>query len=96
MAFTSDEVNKIAKLARIELTDDEVKKMGDELGAIIGYIELLQEVDTEGIEEIAQVTGLVNVVRADEETPMFSTKEVLQNAPQSNEVAFLVPKAVER
>lgn len=96
MAFTEDDVHKIAKLARIKLADEEVSKMCGELDAIVNYIELLQEVDTEGIEEVAQVTGLVNVVRADEKQPMLSTSEVLQNAPHANEVAFLVPKAVER
>ena len=96
MAFTEQEVHRIAKLARIELAPEEVTKMCGEMDAIVSYIEQLQEVDTEGIEEIAQVTGLMNVVRADEERDMLSTKEVLQNAPQSNEVAFVVPKAVDR
>ena len=96
MTFSTDDVKKIATLARIKLTDEEVQQMSTELDAIVGYVEQLRAVDTEGIEPIAQVTGLVNVVREDAIRDMFSIQETLSNAPQANEVAFLVPKAVER
>ncbi len=96
MAFSIDEVKKIADLARIDFSEAEMEQMSKELDAIVHYVEQLRSVDTEGIEPIAQVTGLVNVVRQDEEKQMFTTQETLSNAPQANEVAFLVPKAVER
>ena len=96
MSFTADDVKKLADLARIDFSDEEIAKLGQELDAIVHYVEQLSEVDTDGVEPVAQVTGLVNVVRQDEQKPMFSIQETLANAPQANEVAFLVPKAVER
>ena len=96
MTLNTDDVKKIAGLARLKLSDDEIQQMSTELDAIVGYVEQLRSVDTEGIEPIAQVTGLVNVVREDAVREMFSIQETLSNAPQANEVAFLVPKAVER
>lgn len=96
MAFSTDEVRKIADLARIDLSEQEIEQMSKELDAIVHYVEQLRSVDTQGVEPIAQVTGLVNVVREDQESSMFSTRQALSNAPQANEVAFLVPKAVER
>ena len=65
-------------------------------GAIVGYIEQLSAVNTDGVEAIANVAGLTNVVRADTPAAMLSAREVLANAPLANEVAILVPKAVER
>ena len=96
MAITETDVRHIAKLANLALSDAEVARMSGELGAIVGYIEQLQGVDTTGVEPIAQVTGLVNVVRADTPREMLPRARVLGNAPKADEVAFLVPKAVDR
>lgn len=96
MSLSHDDVRHVAKLARLALSDDEIGTMADELNAIVGYVEQLSEVDTEGVEPIANVAGLENITRPDEPSDMLSAKEVLGNAPQANEVAFLVPKAVER
>ena len=59
------EVEHIADLARIELSQDEKKEFADQLSDVLGYVKQLEEVDTEGIEPISQVTGLVNVTRED-------------------------------
>lgn len=59
------QVRHIAKLARLTLRDDEIEKYVKELSAILGYIDQLQEVDTEGVEATAQVTGQSNVFRED-------------------------------
>ncbi len=96
MVLSESDVRKIAKLANLALSDAEVARMTTELGAIVGYVEQLRAVDTTGVEPIAQVTGLTNVVRPDAAGDMLSAKLVLGNAPQADEVAFLVPKAVER
>ena len=96
MSLSEDDVRHVAKLARLALSDDEVQQMAGELNAIVGYVEQLSEVDTDDVEPIANVAGLENITRPDEAGEMLSTKDVLRNAPQSNEVAFLVPKAVER
>lgn len=96
MSISEADVRKIAKLANLAVSDADVQRMTGELGNIVSYVEQLSEVDTTGVEAIAQVTGLVNVARPDQPKGMFSIKEVLANAPKADEVAFLVPKAVER
>ena len=59
------QVEHIAKLARMEINDREKEKFASQISSILDYVEQLQQVDTEGIEETAQVTGLVNVMRSD-------------------------------
>ena len=63
--ITKDQIEHIAKLARLRLTDDEQTKMTKELGMILTYVEKLNEVDTTGVEPTAQVTGLENIFRKD-------------------------------
>ena len=60
-----EEVKKIAKLARIEVSPEEAKKFSEELSDVLGYIDQLGEVDIKSVEPISQITGLVNVVRED-------------------------------
>ncbi len=60
-----EEVKKIANLARLELTDKEEKSLGKDISGILDYIDQLREVNTEGVKETAQVTGLSNVLRED-------------------------------
>ena len=96
MAITEQNVRHLAKLANLSLSQDEAVRMAGELEAIVGYVAQLQAVDTTGVEPIANVMGLTNVSRPDVAGPMLSQKQVLANAPQKNEVAFLVPKVVER
>jgi len=63
--LSPDDVRHIAKLARLNLSDAEVEKFSKELSSILEYVEKLQEVDTEGVEPTAQVTGLHNSFRED-------------------------------
>ena len=65
--ITKKDVEHIAGLARIKFSEKEKEKMTEELGAILGYIDKLKEVDTEKVEPIAHITGLENVLRKDEE-----------------------------
>ena len=65
MALTKDEVLHIAKLARLELKEEEVEKFRTQLSQILEYVGQLQNVDTTGIEPISQITGLQNVMRED-------------------------------
>lgn len=76
-----EEVKHIANLARIRLTDKEVKKFQKQLADIINYFDLLNEIDTKGIEETSQVTGIVNKLRKDEVRDFLSKKHSLQNVP---------------
>ncbi|MEK7413833.1 MAG: Asp-tRNA(Asn)/Glu-tRNA(Gln) amidotransferase subunit GatC [Planctomycetota bacterium] len=96
MSISEEQVRYLAKLALLDLGDTEVTKLRGDLEAIVGYVEQLSQVDTTGIEPIANVAGLVNVVRADEPGAMIATKDALAIAPSANDVAYLVPKVVER
>ena len=64
--LTKQDILHVAKLAKISLTDDEVDKFTDQLGAIVNYMEELNAVDTSGVEPTSQTTGLENVFRTDE------------------------------
>ena len=75
--LTEEQVRHIAKLARLQLSNAEVKKFSRELSSILEYIAMLNELDTEKVEPTSQVTGLTNVFREDEIQPSEATKEEL-------------------
>lgn len=81
MKLTNDEVKHIARLARLELTDEEVIKFGEQLSGILGNAKMLEEIDTAGIEPIAQITGLKNVTFADEPQPCDLADQLLGQSP---------------
>lgn len=66
MSLTPEQVRHVAKLARLRLSEAEVDKFSNQLTAILDYVAILNEVDTEGVEPTSQVTGLENVTRMDE------------------------------
>ena len=80
--LTQEEVIKIAGLARIELKDGEVEKFRKEVSTVLDYVEELKKVDTEGLEEVSQVTGLVNVQRDDKPVVGENRDEILSQAPE--------------
>ena len=77
----TDEVKRVAALAKIGLTDDEAASISVELGQIVEFVEQLQAVKTDGVELTNQVTGLVDVWRTDEVKPSMDRTELLKNAP---------------
>ena len=83
MALTQEEVKKIASLCRISLSESEVLKFQKELTTILDYVSELQQVDTEGVEEVSQVTGLSNVFRPDQVVPSEITDEIIKRFPES-------------
>ena len=89
------DIKYVAHLARISLTPDEEKKIGAQLGHILGYIEKLSEVDVTNVEPTAHAVPMVNVTRADEVRPSLSHEEALRNAPRQAGGLFVVPKIVE-
>ena len=95
MASGEIDVKYVAQLARIALTPDEEKKLGAQLGNILGYIEKLRELDVSNIEPTAHAVPLVNITRADETRPSLSHAEALRNAPRQANGLFIVPKIVE-
>ncbi len=89
------DVNYVAHLARIGLTEEEQQKFGSQLSNILGYLEKLNELDVSGIEPTAHAVPLVNVFRPDEVRPSLPNEEALRNAPASANGLFMVPKIVE-
>ena len=93
MSLSLEEVQKVARLARIRLSPAEEERMRSQLSNILSYIELLQEVDVSGVAPTAQVTDLTSVLRPDELRPSLPRERVLANAPDQRDCMFRV-KAV--
>ena len=89
----TDEVERIAKLARIGLSPEEVAKMSVELGNILEFVEQLQKVDIEGVAPTDQVTGLEDVWREDVVVKGLSREQLLANAPEQKD-GYIVVKRV--
>jgi aspartyl-tRNA(Asn)/glutamyl-tRNA(Gln) amidotransferase subunit C len=88
-------VRHIAMLSRLEFTDPEIHKFAGELNKILGYVEKLQELDTENIEPMSHALRLKNVFRKDEARPSLSNQQALANAPESEEGYFKVPPIIQ-
>jgi aspartyl-tRNA(Asn)/glutamyl-tRNA(Gln) amidotransferase subunit C len=88
-------VRRIARLARIRLADEDVAQLQTELGAILGWIEQLNEVDVSGVEPLASVGSATLALRADVVTDGGQTEAVLANAPARSGPFYTVPKVVE-
>ena len=95
MAAAEIDIKYVAHLARLHLTADEEKKLGAQLGHILGYIEKLKELDVTGVEPTAHAVPLVNVTRPDEARPSLPQEDALRNAPAQANGLFMVPKIVE-
>lgn len=88
--LSSDEVKKVAQLARIELTDSEVEKFQKDLSAILDYVDELKAVDTEGLEIVSSVTGLENVAREDKAVLIGYQEDIIANAPERKDKYYKV------
>ena len=95
MAAAEIDIKYVAHLARLHLTPDEEKKLGAQLGGILGYIEKLKELDVTNVEPTAHAVPLVNVTRPDEVRPSLPHDDALRNAPAQANGLFMVPKIVE-
>ena len=95
MASAEIDIKYVAHLARLHLTADEEKKLGAQLGHILGYIEKLKELDVTGVEPTAHAVPMTNVTRRDEIRPSLPHAEALRNAPKQANGLFIVPKIVE-
>ena len=93
MPLSQEEVQKVARLARIRLNPEEQERMRSQLSNILDYIALLQEVDVSGVAPTAQVTDLTSVLRPDKLRPSLPPERVLANAPDQRDGMFRV-KAV--
>lgn len=82
MKLSKEDVLKIAKLSRLELTDREVDTFAGQMSEVLNYVKKLDEVDTEGVVETSQVTGLVNVFRKDEIIPSDDSVALVKQATE--------------
>ena len=95
MSIDRDEVEHIAQLARIDLEEDEVEQFSDELSAILAYVDKLEELDTEGVEPMTHAGSEGSRMRGDDPEQSLSREDVLNNAAESEDGQFRVPKVVE-
>lgn len=90
--FSRDDVAHLAALARIDLSDSELDRLGAELPAILEHVQVVQQVAGEDVPAMSHPVPVTNVFRADEVTPGLTPEGALAGAPASEEQRFLVPK----
>lgn len=94
MSVTRKDVEHIAKLARLEFTDEEKETFTHQLNAILAYVEQLNTLDTSNVEPLSHVIELDNAFREDVHRPGLTQEEALKNAPVKTERFFKVPKVI--
>jgi aspartyl-tRNA(Asn)/glutamyl-tRNA(Gln) amidotransferase subunit C len=95
MEFSREQIDAVAHLARIELTEAERELFGAQLASILAYVAKLNELDTSNVEPTAHVMGLRNVFREDVEQPSTPREAMLANAPARAYGCYLVPKILD-
>ena len=95
MSVDAATVRRIAHLARIAVSDDEVGHLQGELNTILAWVEQLGEVNVEGVEPMTSVTPMTMTMRADQVTDGEKAADIVKNAPMSDDNFFLVPKVIE-
>jgi len=90
--ITIKDVEHVAKLARLELTDEEKELYAKQLGDVLKYVEQMNEVDTSNVKPMAQVIDFVNVMREDKVVCEQTKEELMANAPEEENGYFKVPK----
>ncbi len=91
MGISREEVEKVSLLARLLLSEDELETMTTQMGQILGYMDLLDEVDTEHVEPMAHAVEVSDVFRVDEARPSLARDQALANAPQRDDECYRVP-----
>jgi aspartyl-tRNA(Asn)/glutamyl-tRNA(Gln) amidotransferase subunit C len=89
------DIEKVARLARLKLSEEEKRVFGDQLEQILTYMEQLNRLDTKGVEPTSHAIPIVNVFREDEVKPSFSREEVLGISPDQEDEHFKVPRIIE-
>ena len=90
-----EEVQHVARLARLHLSDEELERMREQLDAILAYIDKLRELDVEGVEPTSHAVPLLDVMRDDALRPCLPQEEALANAPDRAGEFFRVPRIIE-
>jgi aspartyl-tRNA(Asn)/glutamyl-tRNA(Gln) amidotransferase subunit C len=95
MPVDATTVRRIARLARIAVSEDEIGHLQDELNAILAFVEQLSEVDVNGVAPMTSVTPMARKTRPDKVTDGGIADQIVANAPATEDGFFLVPKVVE-
>ncbi|GGH67067.1 aspartyl-tRNA(Asn)/glutamyl-tRNA(Gln) amidotransferase subunit C [Paenibacillus sp. JGP012] len=95
MSISNNDVQHVARLARLNLTAEEEQTLTGQLNAILKYAEKLNELDTEHIEPTTHVLHVSNVMREDETKESLSIEQVMHNAPEEEDGQFKVPAVME-
>jgi len=90
-----EQVKQVAKLSRLDLTEAEISQFTTQLGAILEYVEKLDQLDTSNVEPLAHCLPINNCLREDEIKPSLGTDKTIANAPESDGQFFIVPKILE-
>lgn len=91
MALTRSDVEKVALLARLQLTEAELATMTEQLIQVVEYVDKLAAVDTDGIEPMAHAVEVTNVFREDRQTESLPREAALANSPRHNQRGYLAP-----
>ena len=95
MKISKQEVEHVAKLGRLELSEQEKDKLTEQLSGILTYVEKLNELDTTGVEPTAHILDIKNVMRDDTAIPGLPQERALANAPEKAAGHYKVPKIIE-
>lgn len=95
MKITRTDVEQVALLSRLEISEDETNRFTGQLNAILDYVGVLSKVNTDEVEPTAHVLPLKNVLRADKARPSLPREQALANAPEAEDGYFKVPKIME-
>lgn len=90
-----EQVKQVAKLSRLDLSETEISQFTGQLGAILEYVEKLNQLDTSNVEPLAHCLPINNCLRADEVKESLGTDKTVTNAPQSDGQFFIVPRILE-
>lgn len=95
MKISQKDVVHVARLARLTVAPEELEALTEQMDAILGYVDKLNELDTAGVEPMAHAVPMSNAFREDELKPAIGIERALQNAPVATDGCFTVPKIIE-
>ncbi|ALS01381.1 glutamyl-tRNA amidotransferase [Enterococcus silesiacus] len=95
MAISEEKATHVAKLSKLSFSNEELKDFTEQLGKIIDMVELLEEVDTEGVPFTSNVAHSINVMREDVATPGMDRDELMKNVPESENGYIKVPAIID-
>ena len=95
MKMTDELVDYVAALSRLEISGGQKEKLAADMGEIVAYMDVLNELDTAGVEPMSHVFPVTNVWREDEGIPSYDRTALLKNAPRRDDECFVVPQTVE-